>query len=67
MELDDMRAASVVREDIDNEVLAAIDSADYTMNSLQDRFVSLQVCPHLSPSIPSSSIMLMCFSSFSLP
>lgn len=43
LQLHDMQSSADNREDIDGEVLAAIESADFTMNSLQDRFVALQV------------------------
>jgi hypothetical protein len=43
LQLHDMQSSADNREDIDGEVLAAIESADLTMNSLQDRFVALQV------------------------
>jgi hypothetical protein len=44
-QLDQIKSDTICREDIDMEVSAAIHSADYTMNLLEDRYVSLQVNP----------------------
>ena len=43
IQLDRMKNDTFCREGIDIEVSTAIHSADYTMNLLEDRYVSLQV------------------------
>jgi hypothetical protein len=62
-QLDQMKSDSHFREDIDLEVSAAIHSADYTMNLLEDRHVSLQVCIYLSLALSVTHDLLCGFSS----
>lgn len=43
LQLDEMKDSYQSREEIDTSVLATINSAECTMNLLEDRFLSLQV------------------------
>jgi len=41
IKLNEMKSQTEVRDNIDEEVIATLDSAEYTMNALEDRFLTL--------------------------